>query len=329
VASVLDALFIADPLTRFDPRADSTHVMIKEALRRGHRPWHATLSDLSLHGPEARAACTPLRMESDLDDARISPAGPPEQRTFAEFDAVLMRKDPPVDENYMIATWCMDRAQGQTVLVNDPQGLRDVNEKLAILEFPDLIPETRLLRRESDLRETLREFGGRMIVKPVYGFGGSEILQAREGDPNLSTIFEVATHLEARWTVAQAFLEEAHEGDKRILLVDGVPIGAVMRVPARGELRNNFHAGGSPARTELNERDREICARVGPYLRERGQFFAGIDVIGGHLTEINVTSPTGMQEINRLEERSSDTTTQAVFWDALESKCATATMPGA
>jgi glutathione synthase len=170
----------------------------------------------------------------------------------------------------------------------------------------------------------LVELGGRMIVKPLLGHGGAEVLMAIEGDPNLSTVLEIATRDETRWTVAQQFIPEAAQGDKRILLVDGEAVGAVLRVPSRGELRNNFHAGGTPSATELSERDREICSRVGPWLREHGQLFAGIDVLGPYLTEINVTSPTGMQEINRLGGLRDDATMQAKFWNAVEARLASA-----
>ncbi len=324
----LDVLFILDPIAAIQPATDSSYVMVTEALRRGHRPYAVELEGLALLGERAIAHAMPIALmgaaQSPLTTRSLTPSEPRELNSFA---AVLMRKDPPLDDNYLVATWCMDRARGQTLLVNDPRGLRDLNEKLSILAFPDLIPETRLLRRSEDLRQALDDFGGHMIVKPVFGFGGSEIFRADKNDPNLSTIFEVATHNESRWTLAQAYLKEATEGDKRILLVDGEAIGGVLRVPATGELRNNFHAGGSARLTELSARDLEICAQVGPYLRDHGQFFAGIDVIGGHLTEINVTSPTGMQEINRLRDLHEDRTMQAQFWDALETKCAKPTNP--
>jgi glutathione synthase len=206
------------------------------------------------------------------------------------------------------------------LVVNAPQGLRDLNEKLSILAFADLIPSTRLTADAHELRDFLDELGGRMIVKPVDGFGGREVLLVRREDPNLGTILEMATRDGRRQTVAQEYVAAARGGDKRILLVDGEPVGAVLRVPAVGELRNNFHAGGTPHATGLDERDRAICSRVGPYLKKRGQFFAGIDVIGGMLTEINVTSPTGMQEVNRLLQAEGDETMQARFWAALESK---------
>lgn len=314
--AVREALFVIDPPETFSPTADSTWVMVTEALRRGHRPFGALLPDLSLAGDSARAIVRPLELDPDTPRMRFGSQA--ERRELKSFDVVLMRKDPPVDEAYTIATWILDRAG--TLVVNDPRGLRDLNEKLAIARFPDLTPQTFVSRSATELREILSAFGGRMILKPVYGFGGRGILLARADDPNLGSLLELVTADGTRWTVAQEYLPAASEGDKRILLVDGEPIGAVLRVPKAGELRNNFHAGGSPASTTLSDHDRAICSRVGPMLRELGQFFVGLDVIGGRLTEINVTSPTGMQEVNRLEARVEGATMQAIFWDALESR---------
>jgi glutathione synthase len=314
--AVREALFVIDPPETFSPTADSTWVMVTEALRRGHRPFGALLPDLTLAGDSARAIVRPLELDPDTPRMRFGSQA--ERRELKSFDVVLMRKDPPVDEAYTIATWILDRAG--TLVVNDPRGLRDLNEKLAIARFPDLTPQTFVSRSATELREILSAFGGRMILKPVYGFGGRGILLAREDDPNLGSLLELVTADGTRWTVAQEYLPAASEGDKRILLVDGEPIGAVLRVPKAGELRNNFHAGGSPASTTLSDHDRAICSRVGPMLRELGQFFVGLDVIGGRLTEINVTSPTGMQEVNRLEARVEGATMQAIFWDVLESR---------
>lgn len=313
--TALDVLFILDPPETFDPHADSTVVMITEALRRGHRAFGTLLSGLSLWGNEARARTGELRVR---DDGRIELSPDRERRALESFGVVVMRKDPPVDTAYLAATWILDHAR--TLVVNAPTGLRELNEKLAIARFPELTPRTHVSRDTDELHELLGELGGRMIVKPVYGFGGREILMAKTGDPNLASILELATAEGTRWTVAQEYLPSAAEGDKRILLVDGEPLGAVLRVPAAGELRNNFHAGGRPAQSPLSDRDRAICSRVGPVMRDLGQFFVGLDVIGGLLTEINVTSPTGMQEINRLEGLQGDDTMQARFWAALESK---------
>lgn len=312
-----EALFVIDPLDRLDPAADTSLVMMHEALRHGHGTHVVTLDGLGIDDAGPFAHAQPVVV--DLDRL-VKTAGEAVRRPLADFDVVFMRKDPPFDESYLTATWILDLAKDDCLLVNDPAGLRELNEKLSILAFPELIPPTRLLRRRSDLDAALEDFGGKMIIKPVLGFGGREILQARSGDANLSTLYEMATHDGARWTVAQAFIEAASEGDKRILLVDGEPIGAVLRVPAAGELRNNFHAGGHPELTSLDAADQKICATVGPYLRDRGQFFAGIDVIGGRLTEINVTSPTGMQEINALGNLRGDDTMQARFWAAVEAR---------
>ncbi|MCA9694056.1 MAG: glutathione synthase [Myxococcales bacterium] len=316
-----DVLFVLDPLAIMNPSADSSYVMITEALRRGLRPWMVELSGLSLQGPRALARAVPIApAQAGADDRPppMVPVGPAEVREAASFRVVLMRKDPPVDPAFVIATWWLDRAARDTLVVNDPQGLRDLSEKLSILEFPSLIPRSYMLRDLGDLRAALRELGGRMIVKPVYGYGGRGVLLAREDDPNLTTILELATRDGAEWTIAQEFVPAAKDGDKRILLVDGEAIGAVLRVPAAGELRNNFHAGGRPATAGLTERDREICSLVGPRMRARGQVFVGIDVLGDSLTEINVTSPTGMQEVNRLHGLTGDETMQALFWAALE-----------
>jgi glutathione synthase len=307
-------LFVHDPLETFDPDADSTFVMVSEALRRGHEPWGVLMHDLSLHLDATVARTRKLTLSSD--QRRIEWAGEPQTLPLSGFDAVVMRKDPPVDEHYVAATWLLDRAG--TRVINHPRGLRELSEKLSIARFSEFTPRTYISSRPDELRALLDQLGGTMIVKPVYGFGGREILMARADDPNLGSILELVTQDGTRWTVAQEYLPSAKEGDKRILLIEGEPIGAVLRVPAAGELRNNFHAGGRPEGTQLTDRDRAICSAVGPVLRELGQFFVGIDVIGGHLTEINVTSPTGMQEVNRLDQRPVDQTTQAIFWDRLE-----------
>jgi glutathione synthase len=311
----MDVLFVCDPPESFSPLADSTVVMIDEALRRGHRASCALLSDLALREAQAWSRAGALSIVRDGQGPHVH-RGVGSWRSMAEHDVVLMRKDPPFDQGYLAATWILDRA-GCPVL-NAPAGLRDLNEKLAIARFPELTPRTFVVRDPVELRRVLVELGGRMILKPVFGFGGREILLSRADDPNLGSLFELATADGTRWTIAQEYLPDAKIGDKRILLVDGEPIGAVLRVPAAGELRNNFHAGGSPSASELDANDRAICSRVGPFLRDAGQFFVGLDVIGGRLTEINVTSPTGMQEINRLGGLTDDETTQARFWDALE-----------
>ena len=230
-----EALFVIDPPETFSPTADSTWVMVTEAQRRGHKTYGALVADLSLHGAAARGLARPLVVDGDR--MRFDPQA--ERCDLSRFDVVLMRKDPPVDESYVTASWILDHAG--TLVVNGPQGLRELNEKLAIARFADLAPSTFVSRDADELREILSDLGGRMIVKPVYGFGGREILLARADDPNLGSLLEIATADGTRWTVAQEYLPKATEGDKRILLVEGEPIGAVLRVPKAGELRNNFH----------------------------------------------------------------------------------------
>ena len=309
-------LFVADPPETFDPKADSTHVMVTEALRRGHRPFGTTVIELGLDGDQADATVAPFVLEGEHV---VHPEGVARTcRPLSSFGAVLMRKDPPVDERYVTATWILDRAN--TLVANAPRGLRDLNEKLAIARFADLAPRTWVLRDAPRIENIIAELGGRAIVKPVYGYGGKEILLARSDDPNLSTLLEIATADGQRWTVVQEYLPAAKEGDKRILMIDGEPAGAVLRVPAEGQLRNNFHAGGRAADSPLDDNDRAICSRVGPLLREMGQLFVGLDVIGGKLTEINVTSPTGMQEVNQLGGLTGDDTMQAKLWDCLHRK---------
>lgn len=315
-----DVLFILDPLASIHPYSDSSYVMITEALNQGYRVWTAELSGLLLRestayvharlaapDPHSAEPSPPLIFTSDW---QLHPA--------KHFSLILMRKDPPVDENFMIATWWLDRALKETPVVNHPVGLRDLNEKLSILHFPQLIPKTFLLRSKHDLRAVLSELGGQMILKPVYGYGGRGVLRAHQDDPNLNTLFELATQEEHQWTIAQEVVPEAARGDKRILLIHGEPVGAVLRVPAKGEIRNNFHTGGQPVATELTPHEREICSHIGAFLREHGQFFAGIDILGAYLSEINITSPTGMQEINRLGNLTEEKTMQAIFWSTLQ-----------
>jgi glutathione synthase len=204
-----------------------------------------------------------------------------------------MRKDPPVDVTYLHATWILEQARGKTLLVNDPRGLRELNEHLAVLRFPELTPPTLVTRDTARLASFQREQGGAIVVKPVDGFGGLGVFVVRDGDPNASSIYETSTGAGTRWTMAQKYLPEAVDGDKRILLFDGEPLGAVLRVPGRNEARGNLHVGGRAVKTTIDADDRAIIAAIAPTLRAHGQLLVGIDVIGGRLTEINITSPTG------------------------------------
>jgi glutathione synthase len=211
-----------------------------------------------------------------------------------------MRKDPPFDLDYYFATLLLERARGSTLIINDPRGLREQNEKLAVLEYPDLCPPTIVTRETTRLRTFLAEQGGEIVVKPLDASGGFGVFHVRKGDPNTGAILEQATQLGRRWTMAQKYLPEVRKGDKRILLCDGEFLCAVLRVPAPDDARGNLHVGAKPMATKLDERDAEIVRVLGPRLRAAGHFFVGLDVIGGWLTEINVTSPTGILEANVL-----------------------------
>jgi len=296
-------LFIVDPLERLALAGDSTYALMLEAAARGWDVWTCLIEDLGLVGDDAVADAAPTIV---MPAATPSDAFQVEARTthrLADFDVVLMRKDPPVDVNYLHATWILDHARGKTLLVNDPRGLRELNEHLAVLQFPQLTPPTIVTRSTDKLRAFQREQGGAIVVKPVDGYGGLGIFVVRDGDMNASSILETSTGAGTRWTLAQKYLPEAIEGDKRIVLVDGEAVGAVLRVPAEAEARGNLHVGGRAVRCTIDERDNEIITAIAPWLREHGQILVGLDVIGGMLTEINITSPTGIRHIARLEDR--------------------------
>jgi glutathione synthase len=294
-------LFIVDHLDSLALAGDTSYALMLEAAARGDEVWTCQLDALGLEG--ATAIATAVRtgvVEAETPRAAFAPG---ERATFelGQFDAVLMRKDPPLDVNYLHATWILDHARGQTVLVNDPRGLRELNEHLAVLRFPELTPPTICTRSSARLQAFLREQGGAIVVKPVDGFGGLGIFLVRENDPNASSIFETSTGAGSRWTLAQRYLPAATEGDKRILIVDGEPVGAVLRVPAATEARGNLHVGGRAVKTSLDAADRRIIETIAPTLRKYGQILVGIDVIGGMLTEVNITSPTGVRHISRLD----------------------------
>ncbi len=296
-------LFILDPVELLDLAGDTSYALMLEVARRDHEIWVCEMGDLGLEHDDvvAEARQTVVRTADTPAAAFVRDA--PTAIPLEAFDVVMMRKDPPVDVNYLQATWLLERARGKTLLVNDPRALRDLNEHLVALEFPDLTPPTIVTRSHARLDAFLTEQGGAIIVKPVDGFGGRGIFLVRQGDPNRSSMFETSTVNGTAWTMAQRYLTEAVEGDKRIVLVDGESIGAVLRVPQANEARGNLHVGGAPVRTELSEADKIIVAKVGPFLRDRGVLFAGLDVIGGRLTEVNITSPTGIRHIEALEQR--------------------------
>ena len=292
-------LFVMDPLESIDVQGDTTFVLMLEAQARGHRVLYADPSDLAVAegGVTVRARPTSLRREP----GKHFEQGPAQSLVVDHaIDVVLQRKDPPVDAEYVTSTQILGLCRRALVL-NRPSGILASNEKLYALCFPELMTETIVTRSIPELVDFMAKVGGDMIVKPLEGRGGEGVFHLRHDDRNLFSILEQSTRFGARRVMAQRYLPAVRQGDKRILLLDGEPIGALLRVPLPQETRSNLHVGGRPARTVLDEADRRIVLALAPALRRDGLFFVGIDVIGGFLTEINLTSPTGVQEVNRLE----------------------------
>jgi glutathione synthase len=294
-------LFIVDPLDKLSLHGDTSYALMLEAAARGWEIWTCQLEHLGLVGDDAVVDAVVTMVREAETPGNAFGLGEHRYQRLADFDAVLMRKDPPLDVNYLHATWILDHARGKTLLVNDPRGLRELNEHLAVMRFPHLTPPTIVTRSADKLRAFQAEQGGAIVVKPVDGYGGLGIFVVKDGDLNASSIIETSTGAGTRWTLAQKYLPEAVEGDKRIVLVDGEPVGAVLRVPATAEARGNLHVGGKAVRTEITARDRAIIAEVAPFLKSHGQILVGLDVIGGMLTELNITSPTGVRHASRLE----------------------------
>ena len=236
---------------------------------------------------------------------------------LADWDVIWLRQDPPFDMGYITTTHLLDFLEGETLVVNDPFWVRNYPEKLLVLHFPDLTPPT-TIARDLDTLKAFKEEHGDIILKPLYGNGGAGVFRLGPDDRNLNSLHELFTSINNEPLIAQKFLPDVSKGDKRVILIDGEPVGAINRVPAAGETRSNMHVGGRPEKVDLTERDLEICAAIGPLLREKGQVFVGIDVIGGWLTEINVTSPTGIQELERFD----GINVAATIWDAIEAKLA-------
>ena len=300
-AAVMRHLFVIDPIERLDPEKDTTIAFLREVNSRGHDLAVCTIDTLEL-GLDGRpqAEAIPARTVDPVAGVAWYEIGSGRTSFLDEFDVVWMRKDPPFDMSFFYATHLLSMVADSTLVVNDPLALRDANEKLFALRFPAVCPPARVSRRIPELLAFQEEMGGEMIVKPLDGAGGEGIFHLKTGDRNASAILEAATAHESRYIMAQRYLPEIRQGDKRVILVEGEALGAVLRVPAEGESRANFHVGGRAAATQVDDRDREIAAAVGPELVRLGIVFAGIDVIGGWLTEVNVTSPTGLREIADL-----------------------------
>ena len=309
-----------DPLERINIAGDSTFALMLEGQRRGHSHFVYEPADLALRTtPEggvavaARGRCVLLRdVEGDHFTARE-----PEVHALSDFDVVLMRQDPPFDMAYITATHMLEQLPASTLVVNDPAAVRNAPEKLFVLEFPDLTPPTLITRDLQAIEEFRRQYGD-IILKPLYGNGGAGVFRIADDDANFAALYELFIDTFREPFIVQQYLPAVTEGDKRIILVDGEVAGAINRIPKPGEIRSNMVVGGRAELVELNARDREICERLKPVLRERGLLFVGIDVIGGWLTEINVTSPTGIRAIKAL----GGPDIAAMIWDAIEARVA-------
>jgi glutathione synthase len=302
-----------DPIETINIDADSTFVLMLEAQARGHALWHYLPRDLALLGGRVTAFARPVTVERK--HGAHWRFGAEEELDLGQLDVVLMRQDPPFDMAYITATHILEHIHPRTLVVNDPAAVRNAPEKLFVTHFPELMPET-LVTSDRRRIAAFREKHGDIILKPLFGNGGAGVFHLRPDDPNLAALLEMFTERSREPLVVQKYVPAVRQGDKRIILVDGVAMGAINRVPAAGEARSNMHVGGRPEKTELTEREREICAAIGPELKARGLIFVGIDVIGGYLTEINVTSPTGLQEVARFD----GVRIERAIWDAIEAR---------
>ena len=293
-------LFIVDPLDSLGLAGDTTYALMLEAQRRGHEVWTCQVGHLGLEHDDAIAEARPTQVSLADEPAHAFRPGAAAAIPLESFGCVLMRKDPPLDVDYLQATWLLERARGKTLLVNDPRGLRELNEHLAVLHFPELTPPTIVTRSARRVRDFLAEQGGAVIVKPIDGYAGLGIYLLKNGDPNLSSLIETATRQGRGWTIVQRYLPEAMQGDKRIILLEGKPLGAVLRVPQADEARGNLHVGSTATACEITAEDQAIIRAISPLLLQHGQWLVGLDVIGGRLTEINVTSPTGIRHLDQL-----------------------------
>ena len=309
----LDVAVQMDPIERINIRGDSTFALLLEAQRRAHALSYFTPDRLALADGKVSAAVRPLVVRDAPGDHFT--LGEPRVTDLSTFDVVLLRQDPPFDLAYISTTHMLERIHPKTLVVNDPAHVRNAPEKVFVTEFPELMPPT-LITRDLDAIKAFRAEHGDIVMKPLYGKGGEAVFRLEREDLNFGSLYDLfATMLREPWVV-QKFLPAVKDGDKRIILVDGEFAGAVNRVPAPDDLRSNMVRGGVPKATDLTEREREICARLGPALRERGLLFVGIDVIDGFLTEINVTSPTGIRAVKNL----GGPDIAALVWDAIEAK---------
>lgn len=297
-------VFVMDTLDRVLPDKDTTFAFIQAAQTRGHESLHCLPRDLLVENGEAAAIVYPVEILDGPPYITLGRDAGPKRVRLAETDAIFIRKDPPFDRAYLYATLVLDHARARAggpgpLIVNDPRGLRDANEKLYALNFPEWTPKTLVTSDRDLVHDFVRDCGGQAVIKPLDGAGGSGVMMLREDDKNARAIVDMLTHEGRRLAMVQEFLPAVTEGDKRVLLLDGEPLGAILRVPRSDDLRSNIHVGGQVAPAELTLREREMVRAMAPRLRQDGLHFVGLDVIGERLTEVNVTSPTGIQELGQ------------------------------
>lgn len=309
-----------DPIESIDIDADSTFRIGWEGQLRGHELFHYLPDRLSFDSGRVVVRGRTVQLKRRRGEHFV--AGPERELQLDEFDVVWLRQDPPFDMSYITTTHLLELVGGRALVVNDPFWVRNYPEKLLVLNFPELIPPTVISRDIRTLTRFRKEHGD-IVVKPLYGNGGAGVFLVRKDDVNFNSLHEMFTGLNREPIIAQKYLNEVRSGDKRVILVDGKPVGAINRIPADDEARSNLHVGGTAQKVELNERDLEICAAIGPLLSEKGQIFAGIDIIGGWLTEINITSPTGIVELERFD----GTNVASMIWDAVEKRLRTDRAP--
>jgi glutathione synthase len=302
-----------DHISKVTIAGDSTFALMLEAERRGHTLFHYTPERLALRDGRVEARVEPVKVR-DLKDDHFT-LGAAELADLSGFDVVLLRQDPPFDMAYITTTHLLDRIHPATLVVNDPTEVRNAPEKIFVTEYPELMPPTLITKDAQEIRAFRKEHGD-IIIKPLYGNGGAGVFRITEGDQNLASLLEIFATAFREPYVVQRYLPEVRQGDKRIILIDGEAVGAINRVPAADEARSNMHVGGKAVAVEMTKRDLAICAALGPELKRRGLLFTGIDVIGDYLTEINVTSPTGIREVKRF----GGADIASLFWDAVEKK---------
>ena len=302
-----------DPIERIKIAGDSTFALLLAAQSRGHKLMYYTPDSLTLDGSRVLAQARPLEVR-DMQGEHAT-LGEASRVDLGEVDVVLLRQDPPFDLAYVTTTHLLERIHPKTLVVNNPRAVRDAPEKLFVMDFPELMPPT-LISRDRAAIEAFRALHGEVVMKPLYGAGGAAVFKVGVRDPNFGSLFDLFSVTFREPWVIQKFLPAVSAGDKRIILVDGIAMGAVNRVPVGDDIRSNMVRGGPAKETELTAREKEICARIGPELKRRGLIFVGIDVIDGNLTEINVTSPTGLRAIKRL----GGPDLAVAIWEAIEAK---------